>query len=200
MNADGLACLTQPLCASAAHKQGWAAVDELGDLSMDDTGWQDVALQEDGAVSSEEDGLVQAAAQAAEPQGGQLEDLHGHGLSLKLVDPSVAKERSEWSKSRLLKPLHGILNRVRLPARIPSEVCFQQWPPSELLVLDASPDFVPRSAVEDAEPSGKASSEGDETVDPVAEQVFVEKGAPENINQRRPCHVQRNNHSPVLRN
>ena len=49
-------------------------MDELGDLSMDDTRWQDVALQEDGAVSNEEDGLVQAAAQAAEPQGGQLED------------------------------------------------------------------------------------------------------------------------------
>ena len=52
----------QPLCASAAHKQGWA-----GDLSVDDIGWQNVALQEDGAVSNEEDGLVQAAAQAAEP-------------------------------------------------------------------------------------------------------------------------------------
>ena len=138
----------QPFCASAAHKQGWAAVDELGDLSMDDTGWQDVALQEDGAVSNEEDGLVQAAA--------------------------VARERSEWSKSRLL-----ILNRVRSAARIPSEACFQQWPPSELLVLDASPDFVQRSAVEDAETSGEASSEGGETVDPVAE---------------------RNNHSSVLRN
>ena len=168
----------QPFCASAAHKQGRAAVDELGDLSMDDTGWQDVALQEDGAVSNEEDGLVQAAAQAAEPQGGHLEDLHVHGLSLRLVDPSVAKERSEWSKSRLLKPLHGILNRVRSAARIPSEACFQQWPPSELLVLDASPDFVQRSAVEDAEPSGKASSEGGETVDPVAEQMFVEKALP----------------------
>ena len=48
----------QPFCASAARKQGWAAVDELGDLSMDDTGWQDVALQEDGAVSNEEDGLL----------------------------------------------------------------------------------------------------------------------------------------------
>ena len=59
------------------------------------TGRQDVALQEDGAVSNEEDGLVQAAGQAAEPQGGQLEDLHGHGLSLRLFDPSVAKERSE---------------------------------------------------------------------------------------------------------
>ena len=35
----------QPLCASAAHKQGWAAVDELGDFSMDDTGWQDVACR-----------------------------------------------------------------------------------------------------------------------------------------------------------
>ena len=34
---------------------------------MDDTGWQDAALQEDGAVSNEKDGLVQAAAQAAEP-------------------------------------------------------------------------------------------------------------------------------------
>ena len=56
----------QPLYASAAHKQGWVAVDELGDFSMDDTGWQDAALQEDGAVSNEEDGLVQAAAQAAE--------------------------------------------------------------------------------------------------------------------------------------
>ena len=94
----------QPFCASAAHKQGWAAVDELGDLSMDDTSWQDVAMQEDGAVSNEEDGLVQAAAQASETQGGQMEDLHGHGLSLRLVDPSVAKERSEWSKSNLLKP------------------------------------------------------------------------------------------------
>ena len=28
----------QPLCASAAHRQGWAAVDELGDLDMDDIG------------------------------------------------------------------------------------------------------------------------------------------------------------------
>ena len=156
---------------------------------MDDTGLQDVALQEDGAVSNEQNGLVQAAAQAAEPQGGQLEDLHEHGLSLRLGDPSVAKERSEWSKSRLLKPLHGVLNRVRLADRIPSE----------LFVLDASPDFVQRSAVEDAEPSGKASSEGGEIVDPVAEQMFCGK-APENINQRSPCHVQRNNHSPVLRN
>ena len=43
-------------------------------------------------MANEEDGLVKAAAQAAEPQGGQLEDLHGHGLSLRLVDPSVAKE------------------------------------------------------------------------------------------------------------
>ena len=102
----------EQLCASAACKQGWAAVDELGDLSMDDTGWQDVALQEDGAVSNEEDGLVQAAAQAADPQGGQLEDLHGHGLSLRLVDPSVAKERSEWSKSRLLKPLQGAIGSL----------------------------------------------------------------------------------------
>ena len=46
-----------------------------------------------------------------------MEDLHGHGLSLRLVDPSVAKERSEWSKSRLLKPFYGILNRVRSAAR-----------------------------------------------------------------------------------
>ena len=45
----------QPLCASAAHKQGWAAVDELGDLSMDDTGWQYAAWHEDGAVSFEAD-------------------------------------------------------------------------------------------------------------------------------------------------
>ena len=67
----------QSLCESAAHKQGWAAVDELADISMDDTGWQDVALQED--VSTEEDGLVQAAAQASKPQRGQLEDLHGMG-------------------------------------------------------------------------------------------------------------------------
>ena len=55
-------------------------------------------------------------------------------------------------------------------SRVPSEACFQQWPPPEPLVLDASPDFVQRSAVEDAEPSGKASSEGGETADPVAEQ------------------------------
>ena len=55
----------QPLCASAAHKPGWPAVDELGDLSIDDTGWQDVPLQD----------LVFAPADAAEPQGGQLDDF-----------------------------------------------------------------------------------------------------------------------------
>ena len=60
----------------------------------------------------------------------------------------------------------------------PSEACFQQWQPPELLVLDASPDLVQRSAVEVAEPSGKASSEGGEIVDPVADQMFVEQALP----------------------
>ena len=83
-------------------------------------------------MSNEEDGLVQALVQAAEPQGGRLEDLPGHGLFLRLVDPSVAKESSEWPRSRLLMSLRGIPDRVRSAARVPSEACFQQWPPYDL--------------------------------------------------------------------
>ena len=103
MNADGLACLTAEMSshfvqALLTHKGGllWTS---LGTSAWDGTGWGGVPLQEDGAVSDEEDGLVQAAAQAAEPRGGQVGDFHGHGSSLRLVDPSVAKERSEWSES-----------------------------------------------------------------------------------------------------
>ena len=81
----------QPLCASTAHKQGRAVVDELGDLSMDDTGWQDVALQEDGAVSNEEAALVQAAAQAAEPQGGHYRSCPWKMFGL-LVDSRKEQE------------------------------------------------------------------------------------------------------------
>ena len=39
----------------------------------------------------------------------------------------MAKERSEWLRSRLLQPLQGILNRVRSAARLPSEACSQQY-------------------------------------------------------------------------
>ena len=48
-------------------------------------------------------------------------------------------------------------------------------------------------------PSPVASSEGGETVDPVAVPMFVEKAFPEDRNQRCPCHVQRCNHGSVLR-
>ena len=76
---------------------------------------------------------------------------------------------------------------MRSAARIPSEACFQQRPPSELLVLDASPDFVQRSTVEDADPSGKASSESGGTLDPVAEQMFVEKALPRTLISEAPA-------------
>ena len=47
--------------------------------------------------------------------------------------------------------------------------------------------FVQPSAVEDAEPSGKASSEGGETLDPVAEQMFVEKALPRTVISEAPA-------------
>ena len=41
--------------------------------------------------------------------------------------------------------------------------------------------------MEDAQPSGKASSEGGETVDPVAEQMFVEKAVPRALISEAPA-------------
>ena len=136
------------------------------------------ALQEDAAVSNEEDGLVQTAAQAAESQEGQLEDFHGFRLTLRLVDPSVAKKAVRVvGVPGYDRQLEFHLKRVVSNGR--HQTSSSSMP--RLILFNARPWKMPA-------PSGKTSSEGGETVDPVAKQMFV---VPRKNNQRGHCHVQR---------